>query len=319
MVITASIGVARGARGVSADQLLRDADLAMYQAKQRGRDRTELFGKSMRARLHERVELEHALRRGIARGEFRLHYQPTVCLETGRPTLVEALLRWDHPTRGLVSPADFIPIAEDTGLIVPIGGWAVREACREVAQWRRQYPELADFQVSVNLSARQFGDPRLVETIASALQDSGLDPPALWLEITESVVMEQVDSTIDTLRALKALGVHLSVDDFGTGYSSLSYLKRFPVDVLKIDRSFVDSLCTDPEDSAIVTAVVRLAQALGKGVVAEGIEDARQLVALSELGCNAGQGYFFSRPRDPELIVPWLLDELRSHPVAGTR
>jgi diguanylate cyclase (GGDEF)-like protein len=310
IVVTASVGVARAAKGVTADQLLRDADVAMYRAKERGRDRTELFGRSMRSQLLERVELEHSLRTAIIRGEFRLHYQPSVSLLSGRPTLVEALIRWEHPERGLVPPDQFIPVAEDMGLIVPIGSWALREACREVAGWRRTSPALADMHVSVNLSAWQFGDDRLVELVATALEESGLAPDALWLEITETAVMADVDSTIGTLAALKALGVHLSIDDFGTGYSSLSYLKRFPVDVLKIDRSFVDGFGTDSEDEAIVTAVVRLAQALGKGVVAEGIENSRQLVGLSELGCDAGQGYFFSRPQPPEVMVAWLEERL---------
>ncbi len=291
---------------MTAEELLRDADVAMYKAKERGRDRTELFGKSMRAKLLERVDLEHALRRAINRQEFRLHYQPTMSLATGRPTLVEALVRWEHPERGLVAPDQFIPVAEDTRLIVPIGAWVLREACREVAGWRRSSPSLRDMHVSVNLSACQFVDEQLVALVASALEDSGLEPEALWLEITESVVMDGVDSTIRTLDALKSLGVQLSIDDFGTGYSSLSYLKRFPIDVLKIDRSFVDGFGTDSEDEAIVTAVVRLAQALGKSVVAEGIENSRQLVGLSELGCDSGQGYFFSRPQPPEVIVPWL-------------
>jgi diguanylate cyclase (GGDEF)-like protein len=316
IVVTASIGIARGADGVTADQLLRDADVAMYQAKERGRDRTALFGKSMRAKLVERVELEHALRRAIVRDEFRLHYQPTMSLATGRPILVEALLRWEHPQRGLVPPDQFIPVAEDTRLIVPIGAWALREACREVASWRRASPDLADMHVSVNLSACQFGDDHLLDLVAGALEESGLEPSALWLEITETAVMDEVETTIRTLSALKALGVQLSIDDFGTGYSSLSYLKRFPVDVLKIDRSFVDGMGTDTEDEAIVTAVVRMAQALGKGVVAEGIENARQLVGLSELGCDAGQGYYFSKPQPPAVVVPWLLEQLsarRSH------
>jgi EAL domain-containing protein (putative c-di-GMP-specific phosphodiesterase class I) len=304
------VGVARGAPGVTADQLLRDADVAMYQAKERGRDRTELFGKSMRARLVERVELEHSLRRAILRDEFRLHYQPTMSLVTGRPILVEALLRWDHPQRGLVPPDQFIPVAEDTRLIVPIGAWALREACREVASWRRASPELAEVQVSVNLSACQFADDHLLELVASALHESGLDPSALWLEITETAVMDEVETTIRTLAGLKSLGVQLSIDDFGTGYSSLSYLKRFPVDVLKIDRSFVDGMGVDAEDEAIVTAVVRMAQALGKGVVAEGIENSRQLVGLSELGCDAGQGFFFSKPEPPAVVVPWLVERL---------
>jgi diguanylate cyclase (GGDEF)-like protein len=280
LVVTASVGVARAAAGITADQLIRDADMAMYEAKERGRDRTALFGNNMRARIVERVELEHELRRAVLADEFCLHYQPTLDLETGRPVLVEALLRWDHPTRGLVPPDQFIPVAEDTRLIVPIGAWALRESCRQVAAWRRQEPALATLELSVNLSACQFGDDHLVELVASALAESGLEPGALWLEITETAVMDDVDATIRTLAALRGLGVHLAIDDFGTGYSSLSYLKRFPVDVLKIDRSFVDGMVTDAEDTAIVTAVVRLAQALGKGVVAEGIETRGQLEGL---------------------------------------
>jgi len=310
LVVTASVGVARGARGLSADELIRHADMAMYRAKERGRDRTELFGKSMRSRILERVELEHALRRGILQDEFRLHYQPTLDLETKRPVLVEALIRWEHPDRGLVPPNQFIPLAEDTRLIVPVGAWALREACREVAEWRRSHPALAELQVSVNLSACQFADDHLVDLVASALRDSALDPDALWLEITETAVMDDVERTIETLGALRGLGVHLAIDDFGTGYSSLSYLKRFPVDVLKIDRSFVDGMGSDSEDSAIVTAVVRLAQALGKDVIAEGIETQVQLDALRELGCNAGQGYLFSRPQPPDPLRPWLLERL---------
>ena len=313
LVVTASVGVARAVPGVGADQLLRDADVAMYQAKQHGRARTEVFGNSMRAELLERVELEHQLRLAILREEFRLHYQPTMSLDTGRPTLVEALVRWEHPTRGLVPPDQFIPVAEDTRLIVPIGGWVLRQACRDVAAWRAEHPALRDMQVSVNLSACQFADDDLVGSVAAALADTGLPPDALWLEITESVVMDGVESTIETLLALKGLGVHLSIDDFGTGYSSLSYLKRFPIDVLKIDRSFVDGFGTDPEDEAIVTAVVRLAQALGLSTVAEGIENTRQLVGLSELGCDAGQGYYFSRPLGVADIVTWLLAKLGSN------
>jgi EAL domain-containing protein (putative c-di-GMP-specific phosphodiesterase class I) len=310
IVVTASVGIARGVHGLTADELLRDADVAMYQAKERGRDRTELFGKSMRARMMLRVELEHSLRRAILCDEFRLHYQPTLDLETGRPLLVEALLRWDHPDRGLVPPDQFIPIAEETRLIVPIGSWALREACRQVASWRRSEPALADLHVSVNLSACQFADDDLVELVAEALRASGLDPDALWLEITETAVMDDVEVTVRTLAALRELGVHLSIDDFGTGYSSLSYLKRFPVDVLKIDRSFVDGMGCDGEDDAIVTAVVRMAQALGKSVVAEGIENERQLAGLRELGCQSGQGFYFSRPLPPDAVRAWLLERL---------
>ena len=308
LVVTASVGVAHAVPGIGADQLLRDADVAMYRAKQRGRARTEVFGNSMRAELLERVELERELRVAILRHEFRLHYQPTMSLKSGAAQLVEALVRWEHPVRGLVPPDEFIPVAEDTRLIVPIGGWVLRQACRDLASWRREHPELAELQVSVNLSACQFADDDLVRTVAAALAETGLPPDALWLEITESVVMDGVERTVETLSALRSLGVHLSIDDFGTGYSSLSYLKRFPIDVLKIDRSFVDGFGSDPEDEAIVTAVVRLAQALGLETVAEGIENPRQLVGLSELGCDAGQGYFFSRPLSADDVVAWLLD-----------
>jgi diguanylate cyclase (GGDEF)-like protein len=310
LVVTASVGVARGVRGVTADELLRDADVAMYQAKERGRDRTELFGRSMRARMMERVDLEHALRQAILSEEFRLHFQPTLDLRTGRPLLVEALIRWEHPTRGLVRPDQFIPVAEDTRLIVPIGSWALREACRQVAEWRRSTPALAELGVSVNLSACQFGDDRLVEVVGEALAATGLEPSALWLEITETAVMDDVAATVRTLASLKRLGVRLAIDDFGTGYSSLSYLKRFPVDVLKVDRSFVDGIGTDAEDTAIVKAVVRMAQALGKGVVAEGIEHEAQLAELRALGCEAGQGFLFSRPQAPEDLHAWLVARL---------
>ena len=310
LVVTASVGVARGARGINADELIRDADMAMYQAKKRGRDRTELFGKAMRSRVLERVELEHSLRQALVRDEFRLHYQPTLDLGTGRPLLVEALLRWEHPDRGLIPPDAFIPLAEDTRLIVPIGAWALREACRAVASWRRSHPALSETAVSVNLSACQFGDELLVPLVSAALEAADLDPGALWLEITETAVMDDVGVTIETLAALRGLGVHLAIDDFGTGYSSLSYLKRFPVDVLKVDRSFVDGMGTDAEDEAIVTAVVRMAQALGKEVVAEGIENQRQLEGLHELGCNAGQGYLFSRPLPGDEMRTWLLARL---------
>ncbi len=306
LVVTASVGVTRAGPASSADQLVRDADVAMFRAKERGRDRIELYGKDLRDRLLVRVETESDLRRAIHSGEFLLHYQPTVDLGTGRPLLVEALLRWKHPVRGMVPPGEFIAVAEDTNLIVPIGTWALRQACSDLASWRRSVPALADMQVSVNLSACQFGDEDVVRVVADALADSGLEPSALWLEITETVLMDEADTTTQKLRSLKALGVQLSIDDFGTGYSSLTYLKRFPVDVLKIDRSFVAGFGVDPEDEAIVTAVVTLAHVLGKSVVAEGIEHDRQLSGLRALGCNAGQGFLFSPGLSAAQVVPWL-------------
>ena len=309
-VITASIGIAESGRGTGrqrADELLRDADVAMYRAKERGRSRIELFDQVMRTTMLERLETEHALRRAITRNEFCLHYQPTLSVADGRVTSLEALIRWDHPDRGLVPPDQFIPLAEENGLIVPIGAWALRQACVQLAAWRLEHPALAQLQVSVNLSARQFTDPRLGELVTSSLAESGLPPDALWLEITESVLMDEAASTLDTLRALRRLGVHLAIDDFGTGYSSLSYLKRFDVDVLKIDRSFVDGLGIDQEDEAIVTAVVSLAHALGLSVTAEGVETNRQLAGLRRLGCDAVQGYLLGRPLPPEDLITALI------------
>jgi diguanylate cyclase (GGDEF)-like protein len=302
-IITASIGIALASPETTAEDLLRDADVAMYRAKERGRSRIELFDQAMRIRMLDRLETEHALRLAVQQGRLALHYQPTVCLTTGRVLSFEALVRWRHGERGLVSPNDFIGLAEDTGLIVPLGRWALETACHELASWRAMRPELEPLQVSVNLSAGQFADPHLVAMVSAALEASGLPPDHLWLEITESVLMEEAAATIDTLRALRALGVRLSIDDFGTGYSSLSYLKRFPVDVLKIDRSFVDGLGVDPEDQEIVTAIVSLARALGLGVVAEGVETAEQLDEVRRLGCNSVQGYYLGKPEPADKVL----------------
>jgi diguanylate cyclase (GGDEF)-like protein len=293
-VITASIGIAHAEPGTRAEDILRDSDVAMYRAKERGRARIELFDAELRRRMLARLEMERSLRSAIADGELRLAYQPIVCFDDWRVVAAEALVRWQHPERGVVQPAEFIPLAEDSGLILPLGRWVLDEACRQLAAWRAAgRPAL---RVTVNLSARQFADPDLITVVGDALSRAGLPADALWLEITESVLMEEVDDSAETLRALKRLGVHLSVDDFGTGYSSLSYLKRFPVDLLKIDRSFVDGLGTDPDDGAIVLAIVSLAKALRLGVVAEGVEHPWQLEALQGLGCNAVQGYLLGRP-----------------------
>ena len=309
-VITASIGIAHSGRTTMperGDELLRDADVAMYRAKERGRARIELFDQDMRTRMLVRLETEHALRRAIGRGEFRLHYQPTMSVANGRVISLEALIRWDHPELGLVSPLDFIPLAEETGLILPIGAWALHEASSQLAGWRLEHPALARLQVSVNLSARQFTDPQLSEMVADVLADTGLPPAALSLEITESVLMDEADATLNTLGALRRLGVHLSIDDFGTGYSSLSYLKRFHVDVLKIDRSFVDGLGIDSEDEAIVTAVVSLAHSLGLEVTAEGVETNLQLAGLRRLGCDSVQGFLLGRPLPPDDLLAALI------------
>ncbi|MGH9152957.1 MAG: putative bifunctional diguanylate cyclase/phosphodiesterase, partial [Acidimicrobiales bacterium] len=295
-VLTASIGVAHVQGGGRAEDVLRDADVAMYRAKERGRARIEVFDAAIRARLLERLETEHTLRRALRRDELRLHYQPIVRAADGHLLAVEALVRWQHPERGLLQPDGFVPVAEDTDLIIPLGRWVLTEACAQLGRWQAANPGLARLKVGVNLSARQFTDPDIVPIVAEALARAAISPRSLSLEITESVLMEDVGSTAETLRALKDLGVGLSIDDFGTGYSSLSYLKRFPVDALKIDRSFVDGLGVDPEDHAIVDAVVSLAHALGLEVVGEGVETMGQVHELRRLGCDAAQGYLIGRP-----------------------
>jgi EAL domain-containing protein (putative c-di-GMP-specific phosphodiesterase class I) len=297
--ITASIGVALSDDESTPEQLLRDADDAMYRAKGRGRARTELFDEVSRSHTVNRLALESSLHGSVDRGEFTLLYQPKVSLASGRVVGFEALLRWEHPQRGLLAPDDFIGVAEDSGLIVPIGRWVIDEAARMAARWAEgREPDRP--LVCVNLSARQFAQPDLVEVVAAALESSGAAPEALCLEITESVVMEQTGPTITTLAELKALGVRLAIDDFGTGYSSLGYLQRFHLDFLKIDRSFVDGLGHDAGQTAIVDAIVKMAQALGLSVVAEGVETAEQIEALRGLGCDLVQGYLFSRPEPPE-------------------
>ncbi|MGH2366569.1 MAG: putative bifunctional diguanylate cyclase/phosphodiesterase [Chloroflexota bacterium] len=310
VVVTASIGIAFSAPGRDRpDGLLRHADLAMYRAKTAGKARWAVFDQSMNDAAVERLELETDLRRALDREEFRVYYQPITHLGSRRITEVEALVRWEHPQRGLVSPAQFIPVAEETGLIVPLGQWVLEEACRQTRIWHRECPAQpgeAPLTVSVNLSARQFQHPELVEDIARVLDETGIDSRSLKLEITESVVMANADAAVLTLHRLKDLGVQLAIDDFGTGYSSLSYLKRFPVDTLKIDRSFVDRLGQNPQDTAIVQSVVALAKTLRLSLTAEGVETAEQLGHLQELGCDRGQGYYFARPLPAVQVVTLL-------------
>ncbi|MHB8574324.1 MAG: putative bifunctional diguanylate cyclase/phosphodiesterase [Dehalococcoidia bacterium] len=296
LVPNASIGVACARAGnISSESLLRQADLAMYQAKSRGKARSACYREGMNTAAVERHTLETELRQALAAGQLRLHYQPILCLASGRMVEVEALVRWQHPERGLLPPAVFIPLAEETGLIVPLGHWVLREACRQASRWRAEQPE-TPLVMSVNLSARQFQHLTLVEDVAAVLAETGLPPCRLKLEITESAVMVDAGHAVETLLQLKQMGVLLAIDDFGTGYSSLSYLKRFPVDTLKVDRSFVDGLASDPNDAAIVRSIVALAKSLNLAVTAEGIETREQLALLSELGCDQGQGYLFARP-----------------------
>jgi len=285
--------------------LLRDADIAMYRAKSRGKARHEIFDTSMRVQAVSLLQLETDLRRAIERQEFQIHYQPIVVLKTGKITGFEALVRWQHPERGLVSPTEFIPVAEETGLIIPIGWWVLQEACRQLRAWQLAclqsplgYPLAQPLTVSVNLSGKQFLQPDLLPQIAQVLQETGLDTNSLKLEITESVIIEHTESTTAILLQLRSLGIQLYIDDFGTGYSSLSRLHRFPIDCLKIDRSFVSRMELDRENFEIVRTIVTLAHNLGMDVTAEGVETVEQLAQLKTLGCECGQGYLFSKPVD---------------------
>lgn len=284
--------------GEDAESLLRNADIAMYRAKEEGRNTFRFYVSEMDTRMRARVEIEHDLRMAIKHGELVLHYQPRVSLISGVVLGFEALVRWNHPREGLIGPDRFIGVAEDTGLIMPLGDWVLEAACRQARQW--QDMGLPEVRMSMNLSARQFRDPGLVGRVEQVLAETGFDPSFLELEITESTVMHDSEVAIGTLRALKKLGVTLSVDDFGTGYSSLSYLKLFPIDVLKIDRSFVRDLTTDSDDAAIVRAIVSLSHSLGLVVVAEGVEEVAQAAFLHNVKCDELQGYYFSRPLPEE-------------------
>jgi len=304
---TVSVGIAPSSIGYeSPDEILRDADTAMYRAKSLGKARHEVFDKTMHARAVSLLQLENDLRRAVERQEFTLFYQPIVSLETGAVCGVEALIRWQHPEHGMIMPSAFIPVAEETGLIVQMGQWGLREACRQMREWHVAFPSEPAFQVSVNLSSKQFSQPDLIDQITRALGDTGLDPSGLRLEITESVVMENLESATEMLKQLRDLGVEASIDDFGTGYSSLSYLHRFPISTLKIDRSFVSGMSNQSENVEIIRSIIMLARNLGMTVVAEGVETEEQLAQLRELGCKHAQGFFFARPVRAEAAAEFL-------------
>ncbi|MDQ3236945.1 MAG: EAL domain-containing protein, partial [Actinomycetota bacterium] len=294
VLVHGSVGIAEGSAGERAEDLLRNADVAMYSAKGGGKDRYEFYDPGMHAQALERLELRADLRRAVERGEFVVHYQPIMALGADEIGGFEALARWEHPEKGLVSPGEFIPLAEETGLIVEIGLLVLEEACRRVLEWQGTSGEFLD--LSVNLSARQFRQPDLIGQISGVLDRTGFDANHLKLEVTESTAMEDVEMALVTLRNLRDLGIRLSIDDFGTGYSSLSYLRRFPVDDLKIDRSFVGRLDDDAESAAIVSTTVSLARILNLTVTAEGVETANQLARLRGLGCDFAQGFHLSRP-----------------------
>ena len=292
--VTASIGIATGDR-TSAGDLLRDADIAMYRAKWGGRNRFVVFECGMADAVQSRVELEKDLRAALEHDEFFLAFQPTVDLSDMRPTGLEALIRWDSPTRGVVQPDDFIPLLEDTGLIVDVGRWVLEQACTQAAAWRSAgYP----IGIAVNVSARQLDSDRIVQDVAAALADTGLDPGALTLEITETTLMSDAKETIRRLTAIKELGVRIAIDDFGTGYSSLGHLRQFPVDALKIDRSFITGLAHNLEGESLIHTLVQLGKALSIETIAEGIEQPNELSLLRSEQCDGGQGFLFARPLD---------------------
>jgi diguanylate cyclase (GGDEF)-like protein/PAS domain S-box-containing protein len=305
--VATSIGIAFGTSSSDhPDELLRKADVAMYRAKSKGKAHYKVFDAYMDAEAHERLKLETDLRQALERGEFRVYYQPKVLLETGEIFDFEALVRWEHPERGLLLPSEFIPIAEESGLIHQIGRWVLRESCQQLHEWQEQKLSEAPIPVGVNLSAKQFQHPDLAKDIVRILQETGVDERLLCLEITESVAMEEAKYTIATLNKLKGLNIRLAIDDFGTGYSSLSYLKSFPVDYLKIDRSIVTGFEKDNRNRAIVLSAITLAHALGLQVVAEGVETAGEFEKLRSLKCDIGQGYYFAHPLPAE-AVPSLL------------
>jgi len=312
LFITSSIGITLYPFDQDdANTLLKNADAAMYRAKEQGRNNYQFYTSEMNVRALERLSFETNLRQALERDEFILHYQPKVDLVTGNVIGMEALLRWQNPELGLVSPAEFIPLAEETGLIVAIGEWVIRTACKQNKAW--QAAGLPFLRISVNLSARQFKEKNIVERVAQALKETGLEARYLELELTESL-LQTPETTITPLKELHALGIHLSIDDFGTGYSSLSYLKRFPIDTLKIDRSFVRDITTDADDAAIANAIITMAHSLGMYVVAEGVETGEQLAFLCQRKCDSMQGYYFSKPLPADAFVSLIKEGRRLTP-----
>jgi len=320
--VSVSVGLALSVDGrESGAEMLRNADVAMYRAKEIGPSRIEVYRPDDETGTIRRLRTSNELHRALERDEFELYYQPMVDLNTETMVGMEALIRWNHPTRGLLLPGEFIGLTEDSGLILPLGAWVVREACRQGAAW--QSLRLATglnpglLNISVNVSAQQLADATFPRVVASALNESGLDPDRLWLEITESTLMSTGDASVAALSALRGLGAHLEIDDFGTGYSSLSYLKRLPVETLKVDQSFVDELDSDPDDVAIVRAIVGLGESLGLAIVAEGVERRAQASSLMALGCSIAQGYLFGFPQPASALEPYPADDLSSWDLAA--
>jgi diguanylate cyclase (GGDEF)-like protein/PAS domain S-box-containing protein len=315
---SASIGIVFGSTEYQAGaEMLRDADIAMYRAKDLGKSCYAIFDQKMYERTLNLLQLENDLRSGIDRREFILYYQPIVTLTTGRLTGFEVLLRWQHPQRGIVSPVDFISVAEDTGLIVPLGELVLEEACRQFRAWQQQYPFAHTLKVSVNLASQQIQQTNLIPILDRILLETGLSGTSLKLEITEGTLLDRSDRILTTLKNIQKRGVELSIDDFGTGYSSLSYLHRFPIDTIKIDRSFIIGMTEDEENIEIVKTIITLAESLGMEAIAEGIETQAQVDALKQLGCQFGQGYFFAKPLDPQSAETLLKEAKTQHSEAS--
>ena len=309
---SASIGIALSSEAWGRpDHLVRNADMAMYRAKAAGTGRAELFDRAMHALALTRLQMETDLRKGLERAEFSLHYQPIVSLRTGRIAGVEALLRWQHPERGWIAPADFVPTAEETGIILAMGRRVVADACRQLREWQAELPGASRLSVSVNLSVKQFAQADLLEQVRQALAESAIDPHLLRLEVTESVIVDNLEAAAATLRRLKALGIQVYLDDFGTGYSSLSSLHRLPIDALKVDRSFVTGIGTEPGAAQMVRTVATLARNLDLSVVVEGVENGTQLTAIRAIGCDYAQGFLFAPALPPDELRALLAEDPR--------
>ncbi len=307
IISSISIGIALGSeRYERSEQVLRDANLAMYEAKERGNASYEIFDTRMHANIMDRLQLVADLQEAIDHKELTLHYQPIIDLETQQLRGFEALVRWNHPGRGLIPPVEFIPLAEEHGLICQIGEWILREACRELKLLQIRYPAQPPLSMSINISSRQFSQQNLAGTLSRLLSETGVNPNTLILEITESMIMENVDAAIKTMKELRSMGIHLHIDDFGTGHSSLSYLQLFPISALKIDRSFINKLTADGDNQEIITHIVSLAKNLNFEVIAEGVEQEHQLANIKNLHCGYGQGFLFARPMAFDAIDAWM-------------
>jgi diguanylate cyclase (GGDEF)-like protein/PAS domain S-box-containing protein len=315
--IRASIGIAfaNGKEGEAAtDELLRNADVAMYVAKRQGKGRCEVYKPTAHKTVMRQLELKTEIQRGLDEGEFILHYQPLVTLETERISGLEALVRWEHPTRGTIPPLEFIPLAEESGLIIPLGRWVLRTACQEAQRLHQRYPHDPPLTMAVNLSARQLQSPTIVAEVKDALRDSGLEPSSLTLEVTESAMMQNIELSVLRLEELRALRVRIAIDDFGAGYSSLGYIRRFPVDILKVDKSFIDRIDEGDEELALAAAIIDMAKVLNLRPVAEGVERVEQFERLLELGCDLAQGYFFAKPAAQDVVEGQISEERQKQP-----